>query len=100
VPDYEKKYMMDQAMASDDAYFANFYKDLAAHRFKLIITEPLFTDDQGKNYTFGNENDVWVKYVSIPVLCYYKKAETYKGITQLLVPREQPLPPRPDVTCP
>ena len=100
VPDYEKKYMMDLAMANDDAYFARFNQDLAAHRFKLIVSEELFTNYQGKNYTFGNENDAWVKYVSIPVLCYYQPSATYKGITQLLVPRDKPLPPRPGVTCP
>jgi hypothetical protein len=100
VPDYEKKYMMDQAMANNDTYFEKFNKDLAAHRFKLIVSEELFPNYQGKNYTFGDENDAWVKYISIPVLCYYQPSATYKGITQLLVPRDKPLPPRPDVTCP
>jgi hypothetical protein len=100
VPDYEKKYMMDQAMASNDAYFAGFNRDLAAHRFKLIVTEPLFPNFQGDHYTFGNENDAWVKYISIPVLCYYEPMATYKGITQLLVPRKQVTPPTPDTVCP
>ena len=100
VPDYEKKYMMDQAMANNDDYFAGFNRDLAAHRFKLIISEPLFPNFQGDHYTFGNENDAWVKYISIPVLCYYKPAATYEGITQLLVPRETAQPPAPGLTCP
>jgi len=100
VPDYEKKYMMDQAMASDDDYFAGFNRDLAAHRFALIVSEPLFPNFQGKHYTFGNENDAWVKYISIPVLCYYQPMATYQGITQLLVPREQVTPPTPDAICP
>jgi hypothetical protein len=100
VPDYEKKYMMDEAMADDAAYFAQFNKDLAAHRFKMIISEPLFANYQPNQYQFGNENDAWVKWISIPVLCYYQPQATYKGITQILIPRDTPLSPLPGVTCP
>ena len=100
VADYEKKYLMDQAMADNETYFEPFIKDLANHRFKLIISEPLYVHYQGDHYTFGNENDQWVKWVSIPVLCYYQVETKYEGITEILKPREKAESPAPGVECP
>lgn len=92
VPDYEKKYMMDQAMAGNAAYFQRFYRDLANHRFSLVITEPLFLVQQGEDYSFGEENDAFVKWVSRPLLCYYEEMDTLTEVrVQLLVPRSLPL---------
>ena len=69
---YEKKFMMDQAMGSNQKYFDTFYKDLAAQRFKLIVVEPLTNSVQSDEFSFGNENDAWVKWVSMPLRCYYE----------------------------
>jgi len=92
--------MMDEAMAENAAYFAPFIRDLASHRFALIISEPLWIKFQGGDYHFGNENDAWVKWVSIPVLCYYQPVETFLDVgVQLLVPRWEPLE-EPGVVCP
>lgn len=100
IPEYEKKRMMDEAMAENAAYFAPFIRDLASHRFALIISEPLWIKFQGGDYHFGNENDAWVKWVSIPVLCYYQPVETFLDVgVQLLVPRWEPLE-EPGVVCP
>jgi hypothetical protein len=100
VPEYEKKLMMDQAMADNQAYFEPFYKDLAAHRFQLIISEPLWIRYQGGASHFGNENDAWVRWVSEPVLCYYEPVATYLELgVQLLAPRQQPLDD-PQIHCP
>jgi hypothetical protein len=41
VADYEKKLVMDQAMSGNQAYFDEFYKDLANHRFSMIVSEPI-----------------------------------------------------------
>lgn len=90
VPDYEKKYLMDQAMAENQAFFDKFYDDLASHRFSLIISEPLWVRFQGDVYHFGNENDAWVKWVSQPLLCYYEPVETNLSVgVQLLTPRRE-----------
>jgi hypothetical protein len=87
VPDYEKKYMMDQAMAGNAPYFLDYYRDLANHRFSLIITEPLNIHHVGKNGQFGEENDAWVKWVSAPTLCFYKSILRSDRIgVELLVP--------------
>ena len=90
VVDYEKKFMMDTAMSGDAAYFEGLYKDLASHRFSLIISEPLRTRERESEYQFGDENNVWVKWVAGPVLCYYKPLVTFKEVkVQLLVPRDR-----------
>ena len=100
IPEYEKKRMMDEAMAENAAYFAPFIRDLSSHRFSLIISEPLWIKFQGSDYHFGNENDAWVKWVSIPVLCYYQPVETFLDVgVQLLVPRWEPLE-EPGIICP
>jgi hypothetical protein len=91
VPEYEKKYMMDQALASNAEYFRQYYRDLASGRFALIITEPLKTNLKGGEGGFADENDYWVKWVSIPTLCFYEPILTDRVVdVQLLVPRANP----------
>jgi hypothetical protein len=89
VADYEKKYLMDQAMSDNAAYFEKFIDDLAHHRFALIVTEPVrinYVTESERN--FGEENNAWVKWVSSPLLCYYREAEYLPWVgVQLLVPR-------------
>jgi hypothetical protein len=90
VPDYEKKWMMDEALSEKMSYFEPFYADLAAHRFSLIVSEPLHTPVKDSSYQFGEENNAWVKWVSNPVLCYYEEIKTLKDVgVQLLAPRSE-----------
>ncbi len=91
VVEYEKKYLMDQALSSDAAYFASFHQDLARQRFALIISEPLKVVFQGEEHHFGDENDAWVKWVAQPILCYYEPIKTFKEVkVQILAPRLVP----------
>lgn len=91
VGEYEKKRMMDEALSDNAAYFEPFYRDLAAHRFSLIISDPLRTPIKDSDYQFGEENNAWVKWVSNPVLCYYEEKEILKEVgVQLLVPKHNP----------
>jgi len=91
IPDYEKKFLMDKAMAGDQDYFARFYRDLADKRFAMIVTEPLFDNLQDMTSGFQEENNAWVQWVAQPLLCYYAPVETLPGArTQLLVPRDTP----------
>ena len=78
-------------MASNAAYFLPYYKDLAARRFSLIVTEPLRVTIKGQSGVFSEENDAWVAWVSAPTLCFYEPIMTDKvaGV-QLLVPRAAP----------
>lgn len=92
VSQYEKKYMMDQAMAGDKDYFQKFYQDLANHRFTLIVTEPLYKNIQDPNYSFQEENNAWVQWITKPLLCYYEPTMTLRDVrVQLLVPRTNPI---------
>lgn len=94
VPEYEKKVLMEMAMANDEGYFSPFIEDMNSHRFALIVSEPLYIYYQGSSHEggFGSENDLWVKWVSIPVLCNYEPIETDTELKyQLLVPRQNAL---------
>ncbi len=92
VPEFEKKYMMDQAMAGNARYFEEYYEDLAKKRFALIVTEPLRTkrrEDLGG--PFSEENDAWVVWVSNPTLCFYEPIYISTDVNlELLVPRQNP----------
>ena len=92
ISDYEKKYLMEQALENNASYFKQFDLDLSQHRFDLIISEPLHIVFKGDDVNFGDENDDFVTWVSIPVLCYYQPLQTYAQVgVQLLVPRKQVL---------
>ncbi len=88
VPDYEKKYMMDQAMAGNQDYFSHFYKDLRGKRFALIVSEPLNISEKTNVDDFSEENNAWVEHVTIPMYDYYQSIYLdKKNNIQLFVPK-------------
>ncbi|NWG08344.1 MAG: hypothetical protein HXY35_16835 [Chloroflexi bacterium] len=88
VPEYEKKVLMNEALSSEEKYFQSYYADLAAKRFSLIISDQLRTPVKDSSFQFGEENNAWVKWVSIPTLCYYEPKVTLREVgVQLLVPK-------------
>jgi hypothetical protein len=92
VPEYEKKRMMDEALSGNAEYFHNFYRDLSARRFALLISSPLRTPIKDSEYGFGEENNAWVEWVARPVLCYYEEADTLnEAKVELLTPRNGPV---------
>ena len=91
VPEFEKKQMMDEALSANESYFQPFYEDLAAHKFSMIISDPLRTPIKDSEYGFGEENNAWVKWITKPVLCYYEEKDTLTNVrVELLVPRPAP----------
>ncbi len=72
VSEYEKKFLMDQAMAGNRDFFRQFYEDLEQKRFSLIISEPLFLKEKLTNESFSEENNAWTLWVSKPLLCYFQ----------------------------
>ena len=72
IDDYEKKYLMDQAMAENKDYFSGFYNDISNKRFVLVVNEPTNLVIRGSEYSFGEENDAYVKWVTMPLLCFYE----------------------------
>lgn len=89
VPEYEKKLLMTNALHSSETYFQGFYKDLEAHRFQLIVSEPLRSPIKDSSSEFGEENNAWVEWVSKPILCYYESKIQLKEVgVELFVPKE------------
>jgi hypothetical protein len=100
IAEYEKKRMMDEAMADNGEYFEAFIDDMINQRFSLIVSEMLSVKWQGDTYHFGNENDAWVLWVSIPILCYYEPVDTFSDVgLQLLKPRTTVLNDK-NIICP
>jgi hypothetical protein len=96
VPDYERVFLMEVAMAGDPVYLGRFYDDLRNQRYALIVSEPLSREEKDGRLNFGMENNAWVKNVSRYVLCYYEPTLTLKEVqVQLLVPS-----PTPKKNCP
>lgn len=90
VPEYEKKQVMDRALAGDRDYFAPFYQDLADQRFGLIITDPQRIRYSNEDDDWGAENDAWVHWVTEPLYCFYEeKYSKDKTAVWFLVPKEE-----------
>jgi hypothetical protein len=91
VPDYERVYLMEMAMAGNPDYLGRFHDDLKNQRFAMIVSEPLFVQYKGRAESFGEENDAWVKQVSKYVLCYYQPEKILRDEhIQLYAPRSHP----------
>jgi len=89
VPEYDKKVLINEALSGSANYFETFYKDLASHRFSLIITNPVNRRLDKTEGHFSEENNAWVKWVSKPLLCYYEPVDRLKRVdVELLVPRQ------------
>lgn len=91
IPEYEKKVLMNEALSANYEYYSSFYRDITSQRFSLIVTELLRTPVKDSTFEFGEENNAWVEWVSIPVLCYYQEIQTYREVNvMLLVPKPVP----------
>jgi hypothetical protein len=95
VDDYEKKYVMDKALAGDELYFSQFYEDLSSERFSLIVSEReavLYKENEVDSIgdSLIEENNAWVKWVSIPLLARYESVADYKDAAiELFMPLER-----------
>lgn len=88
VPEYEKVFLMEMAMANNQAYLDQFQNDLRTHRFSLIVSEVLNDSIQDQNYQFGEENNAWVTHVTRPLLEYYQVKDHPEGMPfELMVPK-------------
>lgn len=91
VPEYERVFLMEAAMARDPQMLGQLEQDLRLQRFALIVSEPLSKQLKGAGEDFGAENDVWVQGVTRPILCYYEPVKTLRPVqVQLLAPRSTP----------
>ncbi len=91
VPEDELVFLMEMAMGGNAAYMDAFQADISSQRFAMIVSEPLVIQWQGRNHSFGEENDAWVRGVSEPVLCYYRPSITLDSVGLVLyTPRANP----------
>jgi hypothetical protein len=100
VVDYEKKYVMDQALSGNEAYFEKFREDLASGRFSLIVSEReaiLYKepDIESIGDSLNEENNAWVTWVTTPLLQSYESVGDFKDAAiELFVPIDR------DYDCP
>jgi hypothetical protein len=100
VVDYEKKFVMDQALAGNEEYFEQFHADLGSGRFSLIVTEReaimyKAPDQESIGDGFLEENNAWVEWVTVPLLQNYESVGEYKdAAVELFMPTER------DFACP
>jgi hypothetical protein len=88
VDPYEKVFLMEMAMAGNQDYLESYYEDLAQRKFDLIISDPMKDDLKGKEFSFGEENDAWVRRVVRPTLEAYRTRKLYKDLSiEILEPR-------------
>lgn len=85
---YEKVYLMEMAMAGSEDYLNQYYSDIRGRRFALIVSDPMRGSFKGQEYSFGEENDVWVKRVILPTLAEYQSRVLFKNMgIEVLVPK-------------
>jgi hypothetical protein len=90
-PEDELVFLMEMAMSDNRAYLDAFNKAISSQHYSMIVSEPLVIQYQGKNHSFGEENDAWVQRVSEPVLCYYQPAVKLDAVGVVLyTPRPNP----------
>jgi hypothetical protein len=88
VPEYEKVFLMEMAMANNEAYLTNFWREIEEHRFALIVSEKLTSRIRPSTDVFGEENNVWVERISKPLLnSYYTIFEFPEYNISILVPK-------------
>lgn len=88
VPEYEKVFLMEMAMAENVDYLERFHSDIRNQRFALIVSEPLYFERKGSYTRFGEENNAWVDHIAKFIHCYYEPQRTILEVNiQLLTPR-------------
>lgn len=71
-PDYEKVALVEAAISGNDRYLERFRQDLADHKYQLILSPGLSRHLQTKEDAYGEENNAWVEFISLPILEHYR----------------------------
>ncbi len=88
VPEYERVTLMEMAMGDNEAYLKRFYTDLNQHRFAAIVSDPIHVVYKGAGQIFGEENDIWLTRIALPILQDYREeVESPDGTFEVLVPK-------------
>lgn len=78
IPEYERVTLMEAAMSNNRKMLEQFYSDLRARRFALIVSgkENLFVKE---DEPFAEENNVWNMRVAPYILCYYESVALFES---------------------
>ena len=92
VPEYERVTLMEAAMSNNQKMLGQFYADLRARRFALIVSgkENLIVKE---DEAFAEENNVWNERISPYILCYYEPVALFDleiSRFQVFAPRSAP----------
>ena len=71
VPEYELDFLMEMAMSNNRVYLDQFQADIDNKRFGMIVVQAPYLVIKGRNFSFGEENDIWVRQVASPLLSNY-----------------------------
>jgi len=64
VPEYELDFLMEMAMSNNRDYLDQFYADIDNQRFGMIVVQTPYLVIKGRDSSFGEENDIWVRQVA------------------------------------
>jgi len=89
VEKFETVYLMEMAMSGNANYLSDFHTSLSEQDYALIVTDQQRINYKGREYAFGEENDVWVAEVTVPLLKYYQREELFNDIgIEVLIPKD------------
>ncbi len=77
---YENIDLMEMAMANYTPYLDGFKQDIKDQKFSFIVSDPLNIWPQDGWAPWGYENNVYVQYISIPILEYYQPVYVNKDL--------------------
>lgn len=90
VSEYEKELLIEMVMAHNKPYLTKFYDDIRKHRFALIVADTQWYKYQEAGENWGEENNLWVKAITEPLLCEYEQTRIPGVNVSLLTPRSVP----------
>jgi hypothetical protein len=89
IDNYETVFLMEMAMAGNVDYLDEFHESLKNKEYALIITDQQRINYKGRDFPFGEENDICVTEVTVPILKYYQREVLFKELgIEILAPRE------------
>ncbi len=86
VPEHENNYLMEMVMSQNAVYLDGFHDDLRHQKYGLIVLNPQSNVFVSDDRSFAAENNLWVRKVTRPLLCYYELYETYDVGIELYTP--------------
>jgi hypothetical protein len=80
-PEYERVFLMEMAMADNQAYLQTFEDDLKTHRYALVIFENLASGRlETRQSAFSDENNAWHLRVMATLVNYYRLLASFPAL--------------------